>query len=497
MKSTAHPSRVGGKPPAPNPNLIYLNGIDPQTGTYAIRPVSIDKLAKKVQQRPGTDAVVEVHRGMQRGEKPRSFAAPFGKDLTNLHDVGWAIVFPEHPQRGVRDALAPLIEQRHKQAGDLLKILDYKKGEQVRDWYGRHKISAGNFEAAKVPYYLLLVGPPTAIPFEFQYLLGIEYAVGRVAFDKAGDYGHYADSIVAYETRKKIANRKEIVYWGTRHLGDAATHLSNSLLLEPLANGVPKGSADLKRPIHTKHGFGCKLYSADEAVRDALLGTMRSDKPPAILFTASHGMAIPSGQPSQITDNGGLLSQDWPGYGSVQREHYLAAADVPDDANVSGLIAFFFACFGCGTPDADQFLMDLSEAGKAEPVAPQPFVAALPRRLLSHPKGSALAVIGHVDRAWGFSIQPPKMTEPQIGTFRNSLDWLLGGCPVGHTIAQTFGQRYAALSTLLLSALSPTAPETERLEDRDLVTFWLERNDAQNYVILGDPAVRIRKDALA
>jgi hypothetical protein len=35
------------------------------------------------------------------------------------------------------------------------------------------------------------------------------------------------------------------------------------------------------------------------------------------------------------------------------------------------------------------------------------------------------------------------------------------------------------------------------LSDRDLVAFWLERNDAQNYVVLGDPAVRIRTDAFA
>jgi hypothetical protein len=68
---------------------------------------------------------------------------------------------------------------------------------------------------------------------------------------------------------------------------------------------------------------------------------------------------------------------------------------------------------------------------------------------------------------------------------------------VGHAVAQQFGQRYTALSTALLSAVSPTAPAFLRPTDRDLVTYWLERNDAQNYVVLGDPAARIRKDALA
>jgi hypothetical protein len=477
---------------AANPDLIYFNGIDPDTGAYAVPPVSVTDLAKRVRARPGVEDIAEVH-----GDAPRSFAPPFGLDLTSLEDSGWAVVFPEGGPKDVRDALAPLIEHRRKQAGSLLKVLDYQKGEQVRDWYRRHRIAAGTFEATAVPYYLLLAGPPTAIPFEFQYLLGVEYAVGRLAFDKAEDYAGYAASVVAYETAPAVGNGKEIVYWGTRHEGDPATGLSASLLLEPLANGLPEAQGSLKAPIHAKVGYARKWYSGDEAVRDALLGTLRADRPPAVLFTASHGMAIKAGRPNQVTDNGGLLCQDWPGFGSVKREHYLAAADVPDDANVGGLVAFFFACFGGGTPDADQFLMDLAQAGKAPPLAPEPFVAALPRRLLAHPRGSALAVVGHVDRAWGYSIQPAKMTDAQIGPFRNGLGFILDGSPVGHAVAQQFGQRYAALSTALLGALSPTAPAVLRPTDRDLVAFWLERNDAQNYVVLGDPAVRIRKDALA
>ncbi len=52
------------------------------------------------------------------------------------------------------------------------------------------------------------------------------------------------------------------------------------------------------------------------------------------------------------------------------------------------------------------------------------------------------------------------------------------------------------LSVLLLNATSPTTPDSMRLGDRDLVMSWLEWNDAQNYILLGDPAVRVRRDLL-
>jgi hypothetical protein len=169
---------------------------------------------------------------------------------------------------------------------------------------------------------------------------------------------------------------------------------------------------------------------------------------------------------------------------------------VPESANVHGMIAFLFTCFGAGTPERDQFLRDFTKPGQAPALAPQPFVAALPQRLLSHPRGGALAVIGHVDRAFGFSIRPPKATGSQILPFRNSLGFILGGTRVGLALMMQFGQRFAALSTQLLSSVSPSAPEDMKLSDVDLVLCWMERNDAQNYVLLGDPAVRIRAEML-
>jgi hypothetical protein len=479
-----------GLGPAPDPNLIYVNGIDPDTGTFAVPPVSIDDLAKNVRSKPDVEPLAEER-------ATRGPFAPFGKDMTRLEDVGWAIVFHEDTPQEVRAALAPLIEHRRALAGNLLKVLDYKKGEQVRNWYGRHSISIGDLDPELVPFYLLLVGPPTGIPFEFQYLLGVEYAVGRLAFDQPADYAQYVSSVIAYEKAAAVNNTKEIVYWGTRHLGDPATEMSATLLVNPLANGIEGAAGALKRPLHTEVGFGRQLYSGEDALKEKLVSTLGAKKPPAVLFTASHGMAIKAGRPNQASDQGGLLCQDWPGFGQVLPDYYFAAADVRADANVNGIIAFFFACFGAGTPDADQFLMDLSQAGRAPPLAPQPFIAALPRRLLAHPNGSALAVIGHIDRAWGYSIQAAKASGSQIATFRISLGNIISGNPVGYSVGQQFGRRYADLSAALLNATSPTAPALGRPSDRDLVAFWLERNDAQNYVVLGDPAVRIRTDALS
>jgi hypothetical protein len=45
-------------------------------------------------------------------------------------------------------------------------------------------------------------------------------------------------------------------------------------------------------------------------------------------------------------------------------------------------------------------------------------------------------------------------------------------------------------TTIIVSSHTPLR------SDEELVSAWIERNDAQNYVLLGDPAVRIRNDVL-
>jgi len=468
-------------------NLVIVNGRN-RAGEYAFKPRSIDEIASAVLHRGGATSLSFAE---TRGGKSRAALPPDTSE--RLEDTGWGIVFPADVKDEVRSVLKPLIDVRGKRARQRLKELDYQPGEQARAWYTRHEIAPGSPDFDKVPYYLLLVGSPEQIPFEFQYLLGIEFAVGRLSFDDVAHYRNYVNTILEYEPPgSAVPNARKITYWGTRHKGDGATKLSSKFLLDPLINGIPGTSMT---PINSRFGFAQQTLLAENATKSNLLAELHGTKPPALLFTASHGMVFDSGQAEQDTDQGALLCQDWPGINEIKREHYLTATDIDDNANVRGMVAFLFACFGAGTPAKDQFVAELSGAATAPPLAPKPFMAALPRRLLSHPNGGALAVVGHVDRAWGFSMQSPGVSAPQIGPFANSLHETLSGKPIGHAVCTRFGARYADLSAILLNETSPTSGR-DPPDDRTLVSHWLERNDAQNYVLLGDPAAGIRSSAL-
>ena len=196
----------------------------------------------------------------------------------------------------------------------------------------------------------------------------------------------------------------------------------------------------------------------------------------------------PPAIPIRETCQGALVCQDWPGPGSggIDREHYFAAEDVGAQAHVHGLIAFCFACFGAGTPRWDDF----TRAGQGErrALSSGAFLGRLPQRLLGHPRGGALAVVGHVDRAWGFSLVWPG-AGPQISAFESALRRLLDGQPVGWAM-EFFNQRYAELASDLAAEVEALG-FGKQLDETLLADLWTASHDARNYTIVGDPAVRV------
>src|SRR5262249_50964153 len=150
-----------------------------------------------------------------------------------------------------------------------------------------------------------------------------------------------------------------------------------------------------------------------------------------------------------------------------------------------------FACYGAGTPSRDAYPHALPAT--RDYTAEEPFVAALPRRLLAHPNGPALAVGGHVERAGGYSRPPPGGMRPQIRPFPQFGRPVLAGERVGHA-ARDFGEKYTLLAAQLLNLQN--VPPDRPPDEYELARLWIDCNDFQNYVLLGDPAARLRGDQL-
>ena len=282
----------------------------------------------------------------------------------------------------------------------------------------------------------------------------------------------------------------QILVWGTRHPEDMFTDLSPTYLTMPLCKGDNDEPA-----LGAKQGFSLRTFAGKEATKANLLNVLRCKEdrnPPAILFTTSHGMGWPKEDPKgQKNNQGALLCQDWKGIGTISSSQYLTAAEIPGDANVQGIVTLIAACYSAGVPAYDAFLQDRKQGPLA--ISNEPFISALPQHLLSHPNGGALAVIGHVERLWSLSFVPPGCPS-QLTPFRNFFGRVMSGEPIGHAMSD-FNKRYAVLAAELLKNLDETQPDA-KISDTELVWKWIERTDAQNFVVLGDPAACVRVNDL-
>jgi len=348
-------------------------------------------------------------------------------------------------------------------------------------------VAAGNIDPGRVPYYLLIASTPSKIPFSFCRELAVEYAVGLLDFDLPAGYWAYTESLLAFEKCETRARPRRATFFAPRHTFDPATQLSADRLVKPLSEGA------LSQRVR------CKFESiwGEQARHEALtqVVTRNDSTAPGLLFTASHGMGFPCGHPDQRSQQGALLCQDWAGAGAgaIERGQYFSAADVPDTANVAGLALFIFACFGGGTPERDRFA---HKPGTQPPLlADAAFAAALPQRLLAHPRGGALGCIAHIDRAWGHSIVQAG-AGPQLIPFENAIGRILAGQPLGLAL-KDFNERFAALSVSLAGMIEKIEDEGAVIPDAQLATAWIQRNDAEGHALFGDPAARLRLEEAA
>jgi hypothetical protein len=467
-----------------NSQRLFVNGLNGATGGYLQDPLTPEELAEAALGEVVDPTQLRLLLAKWQQVSQPTFAPEEGLDPRNLAEVGWGVIFAPGTDAAVKQALVPLLEHRRKLAGRHYKDYggpdDFKPDDSALSFLARHGAGPGPADPENVPYYLLLVGSPEAIPFGFQYQLDVQYAVGRIDFPTVDEYARYARSVVSAETDTPRRPRRA-VFFGVRNADDPATEQSADLLVAPLQKALAGDFPDWVVP---------PVLAAD-ATRASLSRLLGGGATPALLFTASHGMAFPLGHDRQLLDQGALVCQEWPGprqWGNrpIPREHYLAAGDVPDTADVHGLIAFHFACYGAGTPELDDY--PNAKLTARPTIAPRSFLARLPQRLLAHPTGGALAVVGHVERGWPCSFVWEQAGK-QLAVFRDMLRRLLKGHPVGSAL-DAFNVRYAELSTYLKDVLED-AKYGKAPDPKQLAGLWTANHDARGYVVVGDPAVRL------
>jgi hypothetical protein len=478
--------------------LYYVYGINGSTGGYLDEPLTPPEVgdAAREQVEKQSEAEVRVLRTRAAMEEP-SLGVALDVDVRKLGEAGWGAIFAKGADPGIKDALQPLLDHRQEKAGDLFKVYEgddgYLPGDTWESFRLRHKVKTGLAKPEQMPYYLLIVGDPETIPYDFQYMADVERAVGRVYFDKLEQYAYYAQSVVRAEDKETpLLLPRRATFFGTSNPDDKPTQYSSKDLIVPLAEELA--------PTRAEHNWQLDIVEPANATKARLGELLGGPQTPSLLFTATHGAGFNQDDAFYPEHQGALVTREWPGPKAWRRrlkeEFFFSGEHVSDAAQLWGMIAVFFACFGAGTPRLNDFY-HLKERRPRERLhlADEALLAPLPRRLLCHPRGGALAVAGHVERAWTTSFKegPGPLAPRDLDAFKELFRLLMLGFPLGAAL-EDMNARYAHYSTQitkdLYHVMHTGMTYTDDLKIR-VARLWTANNDARNYIIVGDPAVRL------
>jgi len=402
-------------------------------------------------------------------------------DIGDPISVGWTYVAdgadPNLAQ--IQKILEPLAKKRGMGAP---MILDNREGG-VFDWIYENYFSL-ILENKKVPHFVMLVGGPDRVPFQFQYVLDTVASVGRVDFDTLDDLDAYVQKLLRLEADKKPTAKKEAIVFGPDAGLPDPTYFSRLYMAEPLAD-------------HIKSTLGFKVSEVfgQDATKSSLGQILQSGNP-ALVYAASHGLgAVGEKIEIQRQYNGAICCQH---IGTLKESDLYSALDVPiDKPLLEGAVFFQFACFGYGTPSQSDYSHWID--GVPENYTDTDFTAALPKRLLAHPRGP-IAFIGHLDTAFlhGFvDVEAPHILDrwhSRISPFVDAVNQLLRTQPIGQAM-ENMNKRYSVLNALITNTYDREKRGKLKWDSAKLADFlsrWIERSDAQNYMVFGDPAARLR-----
>jgi hypothetical protein len=464
---------------------ILVNGLLWGSKEPLVRPIDYDEFVNKLLDALARDKEAfraEASFGIQASATRGAFEF-HSPDLNDPLQTKWALLLSgdDREAEDVETALRPLVQHRKGQVIFGPKSCDLGS---LEDWVFNEYTQKLDEER---PYYILMAGSPDSLPLRFQYLLDVQAAVGRLCFDRLDDYATYARKVVEFETKDEHAVQKRALFFAPEHDGDGPTYLSRHYMTDPLVARVKE------------KGVSVSYLAAEEATLPNLLLTLSGDtgvKAPALMYTASHGLGVPGpNEDARQRLQGAICCQDYDGQAGI-----LCAESIPADSFLHGSIVFTFACYGAGTPKDSDFFHWIRDPSLLKCRPNRDFVAALPKRLMAHPQGP-LAFVGHIDPAWVHCFANPVLIAndkgwgSRMGPFRLAVEHLLNGATVGYAVKR-FNEVYSLLSVRLANLEDQFRRDATRGQDsqwtKQMVDTWITRNDTQNFIVLGDPAVKAK-----
>jgi len=470
-------------------------GVDAETGPFQ---TVFDRKALNVLRRQGPggniNAAVAANKATQQNG---DYGVVSEVSIANLSEAGWAVLFGPTVSDDIKRELQPLLDhRREKEYGvgndERFKVFnDYQPGMSADDWLDAHDHLTMQVvdPGMGVPFYILIVASPQEIPFDFQYELDVCWGVGRLWFDRVEDFGCYARSVIAYE-KGAVTTSRELALFGTHQEADPPSIALYNNIFDPW----------IKTSFGRDWRFTLKDLTSSLGTKDRFAALLRGDAEggtPALLFTGTHGLEWtrlgrwdqPDGLPRKT--QGALICQDWSGTTAPNLEQQVfAASDIPMNAKIHGMIVFLFACFGGGWPEFSSYFQDSN--GTPERIAPGVDISQLPQALLGRENG-ALAVFGHVDRVWSYSYTRDIRTyAPQTQGLRDILGCLMKGDRLGSATEQ-LSVRWMATKIQLDKGRDSLQRGDGKFTPAQVADLWTIHNDARNYILYGDPAVRIRQ----
>jgi hypothetical protein len=414
-------------------------------------------------------------------------------DLCNPLEVGWALLLPPRSREteAIEAALKPLVLHRKGQViYSPIPFDSCPPDAWIRDKYN---------QMDSRPYYVLLAGSVQDIPFRFQYNFDVSAAVGRLSLNTIEDYSAYAIKVVEFETRDKLSVARRAVVFATEHPSSqdgGATYLSRYFMAEPLADMITKKGIPVTKLLGIDNNDNQKPANLNN-LKEALQETQGLF--PALVYTATHGLGVPGygkeDEEIRRRMQGALVCQDYDGQDGVFSEDH-----VPNGSFLHGSIVCTFACYSAGTPARSDFFHWLHDPRLLTCRPIKDFVAALPIRMLAHPQGP-LAYLGHIDPSFGLSFTGPDQNignrswGSRMGPFRDAVKLLLDGATIGYA-ADSINATYSQLSVSLANDEDDFRANPNKAHESpwrgELVNKWIARNDMQNFVVLGDPAVKAK-----